>query len=116
MTYLLTSSVVAISILFVGGCAYESQESPIVAVRTDGKPIRGNAVLTHDFGIDDTICRADAQKANLSGTTYSRGIIAGAIAQDPVGRANSAVSSPRLAAGSPAIYGDSRMRIGPKIR
>ncbi|MDP3554821.1 hypothetical protein [Methylocystis sp.] len=55
-----------LAILFLAGCA-----SPRHFVRTDGQEIAGNAKLEQQKEIDLTVCRGDAEKANLQGSALS---------------------------------------------
>jgi hypothetical protein len=71
-----TISLVLAALCLVG-CAEQPKQ---VFIRTDGQAIRNNAVLTHQFEIDKTICAGDTQKANMSGTQFCRGAMECAMA------------------------------------
>lgn len=61
--------------LIVTGCAQQK----LVAIRTDGQPMRGDIVLSHAYETDHAVCIGERQKANLSGTTFHGGGLANAI-------------------------------------
>jgi uncharacterized lipoprotein YajG len=53
---------------------------PPMFVRTDGKSIQTDPVLSQQFQVDKTVCLGNREKADLSGVTVSGGGLAGAIA------------------------------------
>jgi hypothetical protein len=64
--------------LFTVGCA---QQPTFTWVRMDGQHVRGNPLLMQAFDADDTICRGEMQKANLSGVAVHGGGLAGIAVQ-----------------------------------
>lgn len=61
---------------------------PPAFVRTDGRPMAGDAVLTQQFQVDKTVCLGNREKADLSGVTVTNGGLAGVAAS--VQRSNAA--------------------------
>lgn len=53
---------------------------PPLFVRTDGRSIKTDPVLSQQFQVDKTVCLGNREKADLSGVTVSGGGLAGAIA------------------------------------
>jgi hypothetical protein len=64
---------------------------PPMFVRTDGRSIKTDAVLSQQFQLDKTVCLGNREKADLSGVTLSRGGFAGAIAAQNRSQAADAV-------------------------
>ncbi|MFM9848908.1 MAG: hypothetical protein ACKVP3_17295 [Hyphomicrobiaceae bacterium] len=62
--------------LMVTGCAQQK----LVAIRTDGQPMRGDIVLSHAYETDHAVCTGEMQKANMSGTVFHNGGLVNAIA------------------------------------
>lgn len=74
--------VVFLSFLAIGSAMAGCAEKPkLVAIRTDGQSIQGNAVLTHNYNTDKAICVGETQKANLSGVAVHGGGLAGLAVQ-----------------------------------
>jgi hypothetical protein len=44
-------------------------------VRADGQPVDGTPQLATRFELDKTACRGEMQKADLSGSSYCRGLV-----------------------------------------
>jgi len=44
-------------------------------VRTDGQSVANNPVLVKQFEVDKIVCEGEMQKANLSGSSYCRGLV-----------------------------------------
>ncbi len=64
---------------------------PPVFVRTDGRSINPDPVLSQQFQLDKTVCLGSREKADLSGVTVSGGGLAGAIAAQNRSQAADAV-------------------------
>src|SRR3954451_15849114 len=60
------------------GCA---QAPKTIWIRTDGQHIPTNAAYQQKFELDKIACAGEAQKAGLSGVTFSGGGLAGLAAQ-----------------------------------
>ncbi|SRR5581483_4006420 len=63
--------------VMLAGCA---QQPKAMWLRLDGQRTSNNAVLAQQAEVDQTICRGEMQKANVSGVTFTNGGIAGAVA------------------------------------
>lgn len=64
---------------------------PPAFVRTDGRAITTNPVLSQQFQVDKTVCLGNREKADLSGVTVSGGGLGGAIAAQNRSQAADAV-------------------------
>jgi hypothetical protein len=60
--------------LILAGCAHQNVEDPPVWVRADGQRITGNPALESQIALDETVCQGEMDKANLSGSSYCRGL------------------------------------------
>lgn len=66
-----------VAAVVLAGCA---TAPPPMFVRTDGRLINTDPVLSQQFQVDKTVCLGNREKADLSGVTVSGGGLAGAIA------------------------------------
>lgn len=64
---------------------------PPMFVRTDGRSINTDPVVSQQFQLDKTVCLGNREKADLSGVTVSGGGLAGAIAAQNRSQAADAV-------------------------
>jgi hypothetical protein len=77
-----------VAAVIVTGCA---TTPPPMFVRTDGRSINTDPVLSQQFQLDKTVCLGNREKADLSGVSVSGGGLAGAIAAENRSQAADAV-------------------------
>jgi hypothetical protein len=77
-----------VAAVIVTGCA---TTPPPMFVRTDGRSINTDPILSQQFQLDKTVCLGNREKADLSGVTVSGGGLAGAIAAENRSQAADAV-------------------------
>lgn len=64
----------AVLTALLAGCASDPQ---MTFVRTDGQRGQGNPALEAQYLVDKAVCEGEAHKANMSGTIFADGSLAG---------------------------------------